>query len=206
MTRNRAAGALTDLMLVDARVYAAVAGTRTPVLDPVMRRLSRAANHSKLSIGCAALLALTGGSRGRRAAVDGLASVGATSVVTNLAVKPLARRARPDRTGHRVVLARHVRMPRSSAFPSGHTASAFAFATAVGHDLPAAGVPLRALATAVAYSRVHTGVHYPSDTIAGALLGTVIAQTTTWAAESRLADHGPPDRGDAPMGPGDGGF
>jgi membrane-associated phospholipid phosphatase len=206
MTRDRAARALSGVMLLDARVYAAVAGTRTPVLDSVMRRLSQAANHSKLSIGCAALLALIGGSRGRRVAVDGLASVGATSVITNLAVKPLARRTRPDRTGARVALVRHVRMPRSSAFPSGHAASAFAFATAVGHDLPATAVPLQALAAAVAYSRVHTGVHHPSDTIAGALLGTVIARTTARALDSRLADHGPPDRGDAPTGPDGGGF
>ena len=52
-------------------------------------------------------------------------------------------------------------MPRSTSFPSGHSASAFAFATAVGDELPLAWLPLHALAAAVTYSRVHTGVHYP---------------------------------------------
>ena len=63
--------------------------------------------------------------------------------------------------------ARQVRMPSSTAFPSGHSAAAFAFATGVGQVLPAAGVPLRVLAALVAYSRVHTGVHYPGDVLVG---------------------------------------
>ena len=67
-------------------------------------------------------------------------------------------------------------MPASSSFPSGHSAAAFAFATGVGRTLPPAGVPLRALAALVAYSRVHTGVHYPGDVVAAALLGAAIAQ------------------------------
>ena len=45
----------------------------------------------------------------------------------------------------------------------------------------AAAVPLRALAALVAYSRVHTGVHYPGDVLAGALIGTTLAQLTTHA-------------------------
>ncbi len=79
-------------------------------------------------------------------------------------------------------------MPSSSAFPSGHSAAAFAFANGVGHVLPAAGFPLRALAALVAYSRVHTGVHYPGDVLAGALLGSAIAQATTYALDS--SGHG----------------
>ena len=43
---------------------------------------------------------------------------------------------------------------------------------------PAAAVPLRALAALVAYSRVHTGVHYPADVLAGGLIGTTLAQLT----------------------------
>jgi membrane-associated phospholipid phosphatase len=44
---------------------------------------------------------------------------------------------------------------------------------------PAAAVPLSALAALVAYSRVHTGVHYPGDVLAGGLIGTTLAQLTT---------------------------
>ena len=82
-------------------------------------------------------------------------------------------------------------MPVSRSFPSGHSAAAFAFATGVGHVSPAAAVPLRALAALVAYSRVHTGVHYPADVLAGALIGTALAQLTTHA----LSRHWPPWNG-----------
>jgi membrane-associated phospholipid phosphatase len=160
-------------------VYAAVAQTPTPTLDRAMRRLSHAANYSRLSLASAAAVALLGGEGGRRAAAHGLASVAVTSAAVNLAVKPLWRRRRPDRAAENVPLARHVRMPVSSSFPSGHSAAAFAFATGVGRTLPQAGLPLQALAALVAYSRVHTGVHYPGDVAIGSLLGASLAQATT---------------------------
>ena len=77
-------------------------------------------------------------------------------------------------------------MPTSSSFPSGHSASGFAFATAVGRELPLLSLPLRGLAAAVAYSRVHTGVHYPGDAIAGSLLGGAIGLGVSGALERRL--------------------
>jgi membrane-associated phospholipid phosphatase len=166
---------------LDLAVYAAIATTPTPSLDRGLSLVSQAANYSRLSIASSAVLAITGGRRGREAAATGLASVAVTAVVLNLGVKPAFRRRRPDRVGQEVPLARHVRMPRSTSFPSGHSAAAFAFATGVGQVLPAAGFPLRALAALVAYSRVHTGVHYPSDVLAGALLGAALSQATTHA-------------------------
>jgi membrane-associated phospholipid phosphatase len=176
---------LQDAERLDVAIYAAIARTPTPSLDRAMGRLSRAADYSRLSIASAAVLALTGGQSGRRAAAYGLASVGVTATVVNVAVKPLGRRRRPDRVAQNVPLARHVRMPASRSFPSGHSAAAFAFATGVGHVLPPAAVPLRALAALVSYSRVHTGVHYPGDVVTGALIGTALAQVTTQALERR---------------------
>ena len=166
---------LDEAERVDLAVYAAIAGTPTPQLDNAMRRLSHAADYSRLSIASGVLLAVAGGPRGRRAALTGLASVAATSAFVNLVVKPLGRRPRPDRELQEVPAARQVRMPASRSFPSGHTAAATAFAGGVASVLPVAAAPLHVLAALVAYSRVHTGVHYPGDVLAGALLGTTIA-------------------------------
>ena len=177
---------LEDAERVDLAVYAAVARTPTPALDRVMSHLSSAADYSRISMVAAGVLVVSGGQTGRRAAGRGLASLAVTSAVVNVAVKPLARRRRPDRLAGDVPVARHVPMPTSRSFPSGHSAAAFAFATGVGNVSPTAAIPLRALAAAVGYSRVHTGVHYPGDVLVGALIGTTLAQLTTYAVD-RLA-------------------
>ena len=181
-------GWLVDAERVDVAVYAAIAATPTPTLDRAMARLASAADYSRLSMGAAALLATTRGPRGRRAAVEGLASVAIASVVINALVKPVARRGRPDRAAHGVPEDRHVEMPTSRSLPSGHSASAFAFATGVGRALPTEASLLRALAALVAYSRVHTGVHFPGDVVIGSLLGTTFAQATSRVIERRAGE------------------
>ena len=72
-------GWLRDAERVDLAIYAAIARTPTPALDNAMRRLTRTADYSQLSLGAAALMAVAGGRRGRRAALSGLASVGVTA-------------------------------------------------------------------------------------------------------------------------------
>ena len=166
---------LEEVERLDVACYAAIASTPTPRLARAMARLSHAADYSRLSLTAAAGMALFGGAAGRRAAAAGLASIAVTATVVNVAVKPLARRRRPDRLFHEVPIARHVPMPSSRSFPSGHSAAAFAFAGGAGGVLPAASPPLHALAGLVAYSRVHTGVHYPLDAIAGSLLGAALS-------------------------------
>jgi membrane-associated phospholipid phosphatase len=180
-TRRKVSGWLVDAERLDLAVYAAIANTPTPALDRVLGRLTRAADHSKLSLAAAGMLALGGGREGRRAAATGLASLAVTSVVVNAGLKLATRRRRPDPAAHAVPEARRVRMPISRSFPSGHSAGAFAFATGVGEVSPGAAIPLRALAVVVAYSRVHTGVHYPGDVIAGALTGVTLAELTSRA-------------------------
>jgi len=161
---------------IDLAVYRAVASTPSPSLDESLRRLSNAANRSMLWLVMAGGLAVFGGRTGRRAAIAGVAAIGVASATVNLGMKSLYPRERPDRTGAGVIEERHVEMPTSTSFPSGHSASGFAFASAVGREIPALAFPLRLLAGAVAYSRVHTGVHYPGDTVAGSLVGGATGQ------------------------------
>lgn len=185
--RQRTAGGARQLAAVDRAIYSAVAATPTPSLDEPLRRLSNAANNSRLWLVAAAGLAVVGGGSGRRAAVRGTVAIGVTSALVNVAVKSAWSRQRPDRVG--VPVRRLVRMPASTSFPSGHAAAGFAFAAAIGRDQPWLALALRSLAAAVAYSRVHTGTHYPGDVVAGALIGEGVGQ-----AVAGLMDRLPPIR------------
>jgi membrane-associated phospholipid phosphatase len=191
--RDRITEAIQQLGDVDRAVYQAIAVTPTPALDEPLRRLSRAADKSKLWFGLIGLLAVAGGQDGRRAAVRGSLAIGTTSALVNLGIKPLLERARPDRVGAGVPGVRQVRMPESTSFPSGHSASAFAFATAISRDRPWLALASGFTAAAVAYSRVHTGVHYPGDTVVGSLIGA-----STGLAVAGLLDSLPTGRSPCP--------
>lgn len=132
--------------------------------------VSRAADKSLLWVGVAAVLALTGGRFGRRAALRGLFAAGLASAVANGPMKLAARRGRPAGSAW---VSRLPGFPTTtgSSFPSGHAASAFAFATGAAQEIPALAAPLGALAATVGYSRIHAGVHHPSDVLGGAVIG-----------------------------------
>ena len=178
---------LHELAEVDRAIYRAIASTPTPTLDEPLRRLTVLANHSKLWIGVAGALSVLGGRTGRRAAAAGLVAMGVNSALVNLPMKFASGRARPDRETAGVPMERRVPMPDSTSFPSGHSASGFAFAGAVAGSMPGVGIPLRGLAAVVAYSRVHTGVHYPGDVVVGSLIGATIGEATSlaWRARAR---------------------
>jgi membrane-associated phospholipid phosphatase len=194
--RRQLAEALRELGALDRAVYAAVASTPTPSLDEPLRRLSNAANNSRLWLTIAAGLAVAGGRAGRRSALQGTLAIAATSALVNLAVKSIWARQRPDRAGAGVPVRRNVRMPASTSFPSGHAASGFAFAAAIGRDQPWLGLALRFLAATVAYSRVHTGVHYPGDIVVGSIIGE-----STGQAVAGLVDRLAPPRSAGSSGP-----
>ncbi len=98
----------------------------------------------------------------------------AAANLTNTALKLLVRRRRPVLEG----LPALVRTPTQLSFPSAHAASSFAGALAYARlGLPVA--PLYALAVALSASRLYLGVHYPSDLVAGALLGSAVAAAGT---------------------------
>lgn len=169
---------------IDEAIYEAVAATATPGLDRVISRLSDSANFSMVWFGVGGVLATLGGRKGRAAATDGVVAIGLASLVVNQGLKRVARRDRPDRGSGEAsaVVDRHVRMPGSTSFPSGHSASAFAFATAATGRIGWLSAPLHFIAAAVAYSRVHTGVHYPGDVVVGSLVGVVCGDLVRWAS------------------------
>ncbi len=151
----------------------AIAETPTPLLDTVMPSLTRAADHSKLWLAIGAGLLASGKPSAERGAMRGVVTLGATSLFTNQVAKRIRQRPRPHYESVPVV--RRVRRPTSNSLPSGHAASAAAFAIGVGLENPPLGFGLALLAGLVGLSRVATGVHYPGDVIAGFSIGVGIA-------------------------------
>ena len=173
-------------------------------LDPALQRLSRSANHSLLWFAVAGVLAARKGST-RRAGLRGVAAIAGASAMANAICKPIFPRRRPAAE----LLPLHRRLekrPTSSSFPSGHSASAAAFTTAVAMENPAIGAAIAPLAAAVAYSRVHTGVHWPTDVLAGLGIGVGVgAATRHWWPLPETAPAHSAHRVDAPaLGDGSG--
>ena len=97
-----------------------------------------------------------------------IAIAGAYAV--NQTVKLAVRRPRPQLAD----LPPLIRTPTQLSFPSAHAATSAAAVHAFWHLLP--WVPLRGAALAMSLSRVYLGVHYPSDIVAGVLLGATIGR------------------------------
>ena len=128
-------------------------------------------------VGAGVGLALLGGKRGQRAGLaTALASLGTTYLVQRL-IKPYFRRQRPF--VNREVLVVGIRTADAS-FPSGHTASSFAAATALSTFYPNAAPVVFGLAALVGASRVHLGHHFPSDVGVGSLIGVAAGTLTAW--------------------------
>jgi membrane-associated phospholipid phosphatase len=142
-----------------------------PATERTVHAFSRTGEHAALWLAAgAAGMALDAPRRDRwRRATTGVAAAYALNTV----VKLVARRRRPllDDLPHLI------RTPTQLSFPSAHASSSFAAARGFA-PLVGAGV-VYPVAVAMAASRVYLGVHYPSDILAGALLGTLVGGATT---------------------------
>lgn len=162
-------------------------------VDAGLVRLSGFADHSKLW-GVTALAMIPMGQRGRKASLRGILSLAVASASANIIGKTVFGGPRP--LARSVPLARRLmRHPTSGSFPSGHSASAAAFATGATLEWPAAGIVLIPLAGAVCYSRIHVGAHWVSDVVGGAALGAGIA-----VAGKILLPGKPPGEAQIPAG------
>lgn len=194
-TRIAAAGRST------AAANARLLTRASPATERMFRAARQVADRPVLWLVGAAVLAATG-RRGRQAAADGIIALGLTCGAVNGSSKLRARRA----SSSVAVIRSPELIPVPGLFASGHTASAFAFATAVTRALPAAGLPVLAAAGVVAYSRIHTGGRGPGEVLAGAGIGVlagiaaprVLATTRRHRVDDQnlagVADNGVPRR------------
>jgi membrane-associated phospholipid phosphatase len=151
----------------------------TPAAERAIARFSLLGEHAGvwLLLGAAETALCTGATRARWRRAT---TVVAGTYAVNTALKLVVRRKRPDLPG----LPPLTSTPTRLSFPSAHSSTSFAAALAYSRaGLPA--VPLYALAKGLALSRLYLGVHYPSDILAGALLGTGMA--VVFAPHARFA-------------------
>jgi undecaprenyl-diphosphatase len=157
-------------MLFDSQLLEVLRGWHAPWLDLVMSILTI----SGVMGGVWQLFALVGMTRARwrAAAWRTFLSVWLALAIVNGVAKPLVNRTRPSVPPAPT----RTLAPASDtgSFPSGHATSAFAGALAVSRMWPAGRAAWWTLAILIAYSRVYIGHHYPSDIIAGAILGVLV--------------------------------
>jgi membrane-associated phospholipid phosphatase len=108
----------------------------------------------------------------------GIALIGNTALTMML--KSSIQRQRPFVTWADKVMLQGRTSPTDYSFPSGHTSTAFATATSISLAYPKWYViaPSFAFASATAYSRMYRGAHYPSDVLAGIIVGSGSAYLT----------------------------
>ena len=109
--------------------------------------------------------------------LSGVTAVGIAAALTSV-VKDLVERARPAFANPAIEAL--VATPGSPSFPSGHAATAFAAAVAVGAFYPRLRWLLLGLAALVGLSRIYLGVHYALDVVAGAALGIALGLAVVW--------------------------
>lgn len=159
---------------------------RVDWLNPLVIAYTSLGNAGLCFIGIALLLVVF--RKTRRSGATALTAMGLGLLVTNLTIKPLITRPRPW-----VAMEDFVSLVTSSdphSFPSGHTTAAFAFGVALLLTLPQKWAKAAAIIAAalMGLSRLYVGVHFPTDVLAGAVIGTVCgvlaSRITLWVRDA----------------------
>lgn len=160
------------LLQLDGRLLVAIQGLHTAWLDPIVSAYTRLGDAGIFFIALSLVMLLYKPTR--RAGALALGAMLLGLLVTNVTIKPLISRPRPWLDWPIVPLVTE-RDPNS--FPSGHTCAAFAAGLSWARALPWRWGRLAAVVLAVlmGLSRLYVGVHYPSDVLAGALIGSLCA-------------------------------
>lgn len=151
---------------------------RTPLGDLLMPIWSSLGNDGLLWIGLALLLLCF--RKTRRAGVLALAGMLLNFIAVNVVIKHLVARPRPWLVVEGLNTLLFIDDPNS--FPSGHTSAACAFAAALCCELDPAWAKALAVAGAVfmGWSRIYVAIHFPTDVLAGAVIGAACGLLAVW--------------------------
>jgi undecaprenyl-diphosphatase len=153
---------------VDNAVLTFIQGFRSPVADVFFAAVTRLGDAGILWIVIGAVCLLL--PRAKKCGISVFISLLITFILTDIVLKPAAARLRPFIADGVTLI---IDAPYGYSFPSGHTATAFAAATAIFIFNRRAGQWSYAAAILIGFSRAYLYVHYPSDIIAGAVIGIV---------------------------------
>lgn len=160
---------------LDRRGVEWLSGLDWPVVTPVMKGITYAGAHGLvfLAIGVVAAIRLR-----RPLVAIVIVAANEVSSLSDSALKSVIGRERPPLADPKVHAL--IPLPPDPSMPSGHAMMAFSGAVILAAVLPRWRWPVLALAAGVALSRVYLGVHYPSDVVAGALLGAAVGALAVW--------------------------
>ena len=145
---------------------------RNPILDNIMIFITSLGNGGMIWI--AATIALLIPKKTRKAGVVSAVALLGSLIINNYIVKNIVQRPRPFVTFTDLQII--IPIPSEFSFPSGHTSSSFAAAAVFYRHLPKKlGIPSVILAGLIGFSRLYVGVHYPTDVIAGVLMGILLS-------------------------------
>ena len=144
---------------------------RTPFGDFVMPLISKLGNGGIIWLVLSWLLCVF--PKYRKAGVTMLTALALDVLLCNVMLKPLVGRMRPFTVNTGMELL--INAPKDFSFPSGHTAASFAAAFALLFVKNKLWIPSMILASLIAFSRLYLYVHYPTDVLAGILLGLIVS-------------------------------
>ena len=154
------------------------ANLRNPIMDLLMPAITTLGNSGLIWIILAGILILM--PKYRKVGVAVIVGLALEVICCNLVLKPLVARVRPCDVNTAVQLL--VVRPDDFSFPSGHTGASFAAASALSFSRSRLWIPSLVLAVLIAFSRLYLYVHYPTDILAGALLGVMAGWAGRWVS------------------------
>lgn len=162
----------------DNKILRILSKKHTPVLNKIMVMITTSGNYGYIWFAIAIPLIIS--NRNRSTGLTVILAMLITGLSGEVTIKHIVGRVRPcNREFSEDLLIKH---PAHYSFPSGHTASSFAVSMVILFMLPIMFVPVFVYACLMGFSRMYVLVHYPTDVLAGAVLGLICGTVAVYVS------------------------